>query len=267
MLVTLTLTTFVSYDLKGNIADSLEVGSYYSPFKVINFSITGSVKGDNNQMGISNSNSILKSVTDKFSSDEIDYLLGDLHFTDKVKINQFEALIDINSFKKYFGKEIIGNNDIYLINYPSLGITNLKLKIVGFTEEMGIFTPLSSMERLPIDESYLSVGCDYNFINQESTGTFEKNFRIYSLSKFKKDFVLEYPDIVDLQLETNEVILSNEFTSEFRKDENNHLIIPSKIYFSDFDKHILSSELNETLLNVGKYFREWCGYIYCFNTA
>jgi hypothetical protein len=253
MLVTLTLTTFVSYDLKGNIADSLEVGSYYSPFKMIMYS-TPSMTGGGIQASITNSNVILKTVTDKFSIDEIDYLVGDLHFTNKVKINQYEALIDINSFKKYFNKEIIGTKDIYLLNAPEIGISNLKLRIVGFTEEIGIFTPLSSMERLPIDESYISVHLPYDFWHNDSTAYLGDGFNIYSLSKLKRDFSPKFHFFMDLQLDANEIILSNQFTSVFRKDENNHLIIPPEMYFNNNEKKILSSELNETLLNVGKYY-------------
>jgi hypothetical protein len=130
--------------------DSLEVGVYYSPTKRIpseTYYPSGEMNKSDEIFTVYNSDAILDSVRKKFKEEEIDYVIDYLHFTDSLNIKTGEAIIDKFTFLNYFSKREIGDNDIYILNYSPLGIIGLELKIVGFSETSGIFTPKSSFKR------------------------------------------------------------------------------------------------------------------------
>jgi hypothetical protein len=202
-------------------------------------------------LSVINSDSLYNEIKKNFKEKDIVFNIDHVLFLDGLNINSGEALMDKETFESYFNKDTIGDNDIYVLNAKMLGITNLGLKIVGFTEKKGIFTPKSSLIRESIDKSLIYTTNDYDFYNEDQLETFtaSRNLSIISLSKLKTYLLDDSDYLSTLNLGDNEIILSSSLSSLFSVN------IPTKVYFPNFDYHISSKEISEHYLNVGKYFK------------
>ncbi|CCV65152.1 ABC superfamily ATP binding cassette transporter (putative ABC subunit) [Paracholeplasma brassicae] len=236
LLLTLTLVSFINFDLVNAISTVIKEDTYitverraYEIFEYIDYEtyITSSLD--------------YIPMTNSLIDTDYDVIVGKVRFTDTVSLGESEALINKDYFIEYYQKDVI-DNDIYVVN----GINRYELRLVGFTNEEGVIASKKSLKsELDLYSRPTITGGLFLISNtQDDYGYLTKNITYISLSQLKTMTGYTYEN----EITGNEVLLSNDLY-QYIGGSN----IGTVLTFNSFES-IQSKNLHKSLVNLNDYY-------------